>query len=165
MKQLPDTHPICELHQDAFICDEVMLLEQGEALPERKMFPHGFRKGARPRIALGVAAQFEHEQFSLIVLQDMHRYPNCDSHLLFTVAIVHPDSEPVYQMADALDNSCSEVIVPHVRIDGRAFRIRFDDSRVTDRFELSIVSNIATSMEQTAPVALTETQLAALTSN
>lgn len=166
MITLPEDHPLAALYDESFVSGpEVFLMEATDAVPDP--FTHLRRpvKGQRQKAVLGVAAQFEYEQFSISLLQNMASYGSPEVRRMFVAAVSHPQHATTYIMADDIEaKHCSAVTIPHPELGDNAFHIHYNDNILINKFSLSVVTKIATSMEQDKPAALSDSLISLLTS-
>lgn len=167
MITLPEDHALTILYDESFIFSGggVSLLEDNDPMPDPQTYLWRPVKGERQKVMLAVSAHFTHEQFDIAILHNMIRYGDRDSRLMFIAAVSHPDHPTEYRIADeTAEGDCSAVTVPHPELGTNAFFIHYADAAHTNKITLSVVTKIATSMEQEQPVALSDSLISLLTS-
>ena len=167
MITLPEDHPLVVLYDESFIFSGggVFMLGADDPMPDPQTYLWRPRKGERQKVMLAVSAHFKHEQFDIAVMHNMIRYGDRDSRLMFIAAVTHPDHPTTYHIADGTgDVGCSAVTIPHPELGTNAFYLHYSDDAQTNKVTLSVVTKIATSMEQEKPVALSDSLISLLTS-
>lgn len=173
MITLDAEHPLAQLVSLSYVTDyPVCLMEAGdEVVPAYRQTPrHTYLKGRgrgtvkiAPKV-FALSTTFKHEQFELLVMQDLSRAFNRDDRMTFVTCVTHPDHEPLWVMSeDSEIHGRSAVQIPHPMLGENMFRITYDDEAPESAFALSIVTKVAVSVGPNKPDAFSESQLTTLT--
>jgi hypothetical protein len=168
MITLDAEHPLAQLVSLSYVTDyPVCLMEAGDEVVPAYMQHHTPKKRGTYKIApkvFALSTTFKHEQFELIVMQDLSRAYNRDDRVTFVTCVTHPDHESLWVMSeDSEIHGRSAVQIPHPMLGENMFRITYDDDAAESAFALSLVTKVAVSVGPNKPDAFSESQLTTLT--
>lgn len=170
MIEIDREHPLAELISLTYATDyQICLMEKGDTVvPAYLQTP---RTARRKRSAVAVARKvfamsqaFKHEQFEIVVMQDLARAYNRDDRMVFVTCITHPDHVPLWALSEDSEVYCkSAVQTTHPALGENMFRITYDDDAAEGAFTLSIVTKVAASVGPNKPDAFSASQIETLT--
>jgi hypothetical protein len=173
MITLDREHPLAELISLSYVADyTICLMEQGdEVVPTYLQTPRAAYLKGRKQGSMKVAPKvfalsttFKHEQFELLVMQDLARAFNRDDRMVFVTCVTHPDHEPLWAISeDGEIHGRSAVQIPHPLLGENMFRITYVDEVAESAFALSLITKVAVSVGPNKPDAFSESQLKTLT--
>lgn len=173
MITLDREHPLAELISMSYVTDfPVCLMEQGDEVVPTYLQTHRneylkMRKRGAAKVApkvFALSTTFKHEQFELLVMQDLARAFNRDDRMVFVTCVTHPDHEPLWAISeDGEIYGRSAVQIPHPLLGENMFRITYVDEVAESAFALSLVTKVAVSVGPNKPDAFSESQLKTLT--